>query len=86
MFGQAQGQKENPILAKPSQTLRGNAIFDRRICETGNGERGTGNGERGMLTTEYTEYTEMRERDGHYGRLGGSLFCAIVENGNVCGI
>ena len=44
MFGQAQGQKENPILAKPSQTLRGNAIFDRRICETGNGERGMGTG------------------------------------------
>ena len=31
-FGKAQGQKENPGLAKPSQTLRGNEIFDRRIC------------------------------------------------------
>ena len=47
MFGKAQGQKENPGLAKPSQTLRGNAIFDRRNCETGNWELGTGNWERG---------------------------------------
>ena len=49
MFGKAQGQKENPILSKPSQTLRGCAIFDRRICETGNWELGTGNGRVALL-------------------------------------
>ena len=63
MFGKAQGQKEKPILAKPSQTLRGNAIFDRRNCETGNGELGTGNGEWELGTGNW-------ERDPPMGPLG----------------
>ena len=40
MFGKAQGQKENPGLAKPSQTLRGNEIFDKRMLKL-SGHAGT---------------------------------------------
>ena len=60
MFGKAQGQKENPGLAKPSQTLRGNAIFDRRICE--NGERETGNWERGTRGEILPQRTQRAQR------------------------
>ena len=51
MFGKAQGQKENPGLAKPSQTLRGCAIFDKRMLKlSGHAGRGRESGHAGRVT------------------------------------
>ena len=52
MFGKAQGQKENPGLAKPSQTLRGydSSLTDEFVKRgTGNWKLGTGNGRVALL-------------------------------------